>query len=136
MSQQSNQPVPTPNGSGIIFLSASRAAATYTSEEFDNFNARGVRIFVSATIAGGATLDTKVQVYDAAAATWRDLTGAAITQITATGAAFFTIYPGLLATATGAGVTTVALPLGLRWRIVATLGTATSTFGISADYLF
>lgn len=135
MSQQ-NQPVPTPNGSGIIFLSTSRVAAVYTSEEFNNLTARGVRIFVSATISGGATLDAKVQVYDAAAAAWRDLTGAGITQITATGTAFFTIYPGLLATATAAGVTTVSLPLGIRWRIVATLGTATSTFGISADYLF
>lgn len=125
-----NYPVPGAT-SGVIFASASRAAAAYNSDELFNGSARGVRLFLNATIAGGATLDVKIQNFDPASQAWRDIPLATATQITATGSATLTVYPGALA---AAGVV-ANTALGLRWRVVATVGTATAPFSIGADYL-
>lgn len=119
---------------GVIFSSAARAVATYNSPEYVNPGAEGLRIFVNATISGGGTLDLKVQNFDPASQTWMDVPGASATQITATGTAVITLFPGN----TGdleADDNNIATPLGMRWRISVTIGTATTTFSVGADYL-
>jgi hypothetical protein len=127
-----NQPVPSSAGEGIVFASLSRAAATYNSAEFDNFGARGIRLFINATISGGGTLDVKLQNFDPASAAWYDTpTGASIVQLVATGSIVLTVYPGIATTANK----DVSQPLGMRWRVVAVIGTAATTFSIGADYL-
>lgn len=114
-----------------LFSSVARTVAAYTSDAQTNLSARGARIFISATIAGGGTLDLKVQRFNPASQTWVDWTGASIVQLAATGVAVLTIYPGLTAVAN----VDFPHPLGVSWRIVATVGTATTTFRVDADYL-
>lgn len=117
---------------GIIFPAASRAAAAYNSPEYSNLNANGLRLFINITDVGGAgTLTVKIQNYDPASSTWIDVPLATTTALAATGASTLTIVPGAAESAN----TDIGDPLGLRWRIVATVGANAVTFSVGGDYL-
>jgi hypothetical protein len=128
-----NQVVPTPNGNGIIFPSASRDAAAYTSQEFVNTDARGIRFVVVNNAAGGSTATAKIQV-KGGDGTWIDLTGATSAAVGSSTGTITTVYPGLTGIADSAGVT-INQHLGLSWRMVLTIGTATGISAVSAVYL-
>jgi hypothetical protein len=123
------------NRAGIIFPSASRIAAAYTSSPIYNPNAKGVRLWVANDAAGGSTAVAKIQVLNPADnATWVDLAGATSGTINSSTGTITTVYPGLTGIADSAGVT-INQHLGSMWRVVLTIGTATGTSSVGADYL-
>lgn len=141
-----NAPVPSPRPAqavsdkdrpqppnGVIFESAARAAATYTSDPIHNPGALGVRIFTSVTNDGAAgTVTVEVQVKDPVSDTWKRLTDAVTAALTESGSPnFLTIYPGV----TVAANVGVSQPLGPEWRVVAVVANNDVTFSIGAHYL-
>ena len=154
MAEIRNQPVPGPTGplaysaaqqgnatndaqfaEGVIFPSASRTAAAYNSQEFVNAGARGLRLFVTNDAAGGSTATVKVQVRMHGTTNWTDIAGAVTAALGAVTGSIITIYPGLTGIADSAGIT-INQHLGVCWRIVLTIGTATGTSMVSGEYLF
>lgn len=136
-----NVPVPSPFSSGVsggpngvIFASASRVQAAYTSDEFHNTGWKGVRIYTANDAAGGSTATVKVQVRAPNSDVWIDLAGAATAALGSTTGSLITIYPGLTGIADSAGVT-INQHLGPAWRLVLTVGVATGTSSVGADYL-
>lgn len=119
---------------GVIFPSASRTAAAYTSQEFVNPDVKGIRIFTSNDGAGGSTATVKIQVKMPGTTNWTDLAGAATAALGAVTGSLLTVYPGLTGIADAAGVT-INQHLGLSWRLVLTIGVATGTSQVSAHYL-
>lgn len=119
---------------GILFPSASRAVATYNSVEHYNPFARGIRIFTTNDAAGGGTATVKIQVRTPASGAFTDLTGATTAALGAVTGSILTVYPGLTGIANNAGIE-VNQHLGLIWRAVLTIGTATVTCSVEADYL-
>lgn len=80
---------------GTILESASRAAATYTTDPIHNYEAKGLRLFFDLTNVGGAGIvTTKVQVRDPVTGNWVDLSQNIILAAVAT--TILTIYPGLI----------------------------------------
>jgi hypothetical protein len=141
-----NAPVPSPRPAhavsdkdrpqppnGVIFPSAARAAATYTSDPIHNPGALGVRLFIAITDDGAAgTVTTEIQVKDPVSDTWKRLTGAVTTALTESGSPnYLTIYPGV----TAAANIDVSTPLGPEWRVVAVVAANDVTFSIGAHYL-
>ena len=144
-----NQPVPSPgnlgvadtaNLNGIIFASAERnntddpaglGAGIYVSEPIQNFNARGVDIFVDTTSTTAGTVTVKLQKRDPSSGTWHDLTSATTGAIADPADAILTVYPGIAETAN----VSVSDHLGLTWRVHATVSTAAVTFSVGAVYL-
>lgn len=136
-----NEPIPslthaagvnTP--AGVLFRSASRTAAAYNSEEQFNPNAKGIRLFTTNDAAGGSTATVKIQVKDPVGDTWTDLAGAATAALGAVTGSIITIYPGLTGIADSAGIT-INQHLGCVWRAVLTIGVATGTSSVGAEYL-
>jgi hypothetical protein len=143
-----NYPVPSPRPShaqtdrnspssqidGVIFPSAARAAATYTSDPVYNPHAKGVRIFTYVENDGAAgTVTTTIQVKDPVTDTWVALAGAVTAGLTETSQpAILTVYPGIVATAN------IAVPqhLGSHWRLSTVVAANDVTFSIGADYLY
>lgn len=143
-----NYPVPSPRPShaqtdrnapssqidGVIFPSASRDAATYTSDPIQNHHAKGVRIFTSITDDGASgTVTVTIQVKDPVTDTWVALAGAVTAALTDTAQpAILTVYPGIVATAN------VAVPqhIGSHWRLSVVVASNAVTFSIGADYLY
>lgn len=119
---------------GVIFPSASRTAAAYNSQEYVNPDCKGIRIFSTNDAAGGSTVTVKVQVRMPGTTNWTDLAGAATGTLNAVTGSLLTIYPGLTGIADAAGIT-INQHLGLSWRLVLTIGTATGTSQVSAHYL-
>ncbi len=120
---------------GIIFASAARAAATYTSEPMFNADAKGVRLFtVSNNDPGAGTVTVKIQVQDPNTKAWIDLAGATTAALTDSTGALLTVYPGITGIADSAGVTNNQ-HLGPVWRVVATVADAEVTFSVGAAYL-
>lgn len=145
MASHLNRPVPNPapgsgekgtvlNNAGVIFRSASRAAAAYTSDPIYNADAKGIRLFVANDAAGGGTATVKIQVQAPGSKVWVDLAGAVTAAIGSSTGTIMTVYPGLTGIADSAGVT-INQHLGPVFRIVLTVGTATVTCGVDADYL-
>lgn len=141
-----NQPVPiagtaTASGSnvaGLIFPSASRAAAAYNSDELFNPNCKGVRLYIDMTNvgAGPGTVVAKIQGRDPVTDTWVDITGATTAALNAVQTKTLTVYPGITAAAGAAGVSTeVSSFVPTSWRVVATVATNAVTFSIGAEYL-
>lgn len=122
---------------GIVFPSLSRAAATYNSDELQNANRKGVRLFIDITNVGGAgTLIVKIQVKDPLTKNWADLTAATSVSFTATGTRTLTVYPGITVVAGGANASTeISNFVSEAWRVVATVGTNAVVFSVGADYL-
>ena len=136
-----NQPIPSATGAvnsttpaGILFASASRIQAAYNSEERFNPNCKGLRVFTVNDAAGGGTATVKIQVKDPVTDVFIDLAGATTAALGATTGSIITIYPGLTGIADAAGVT-INQHLGCVWRAVLTVGVATSTASVSAEYL-
>jgi len=152
MSERHNGPVQGPSGPisyqnatgtaaldaafapGIIFASLSRVAAAYTSQEFQNLGARGLRLFVSNDAAGGSTATVKVQAKMPGTTNWTDIAGAVTAALGSVTGSIITIYPGLTGIADSAGIT-INQHLGCSWRVVLTIGTATGVSAVSGDYL-
>jgi len=131
----SNGPVPTSAGLGVIFPSAVRAAAAYTSDALFNPGARGVRLFVANNATGGSTATAKIQVKAPGSAVWTDLAGATTAALGSVTGSILTVYPGLTGIADSAGIT-INQHIGSTWRVVLTIGVAdTGTTSVSADYL-
>jgi hypothetical protein len=140
---KTNYPVPDPNiygvnsasqpKAGTIFPSAARTAAAYTSPELWNPWAQGVRLFINITDNSGntGTVTVKIQVKDPVSGNYVDLALATTTAIATTGTSMLTVYPSVTETAN----VDVSEPLGMSWRVVATVGTATCTFSVGAEYL-
>lgn len=144
-----NQPVPAPNNlgaadnanrNGIIFASAARnetddpaglGAGIYVSDEFHNFNARGIDLFVDTTTSGAGGLAVKLQKKDPASGNWYDIAGATTSTINDPADVLLTVYPGIAETAN----VSVSDHLGLTWRVHATVTTASVTFSVGAVYL-
>lgn len=119
---------------GLIFTSLSRIAAAYTSQEFVNPDCKGIRIFTTNDAAGGSTATVKVQVRMPGSTAWTDLAGAVTAALGAVTGSLLTVYPGLTGIADAAGIT-INQHLGLSWRLVLTIGTATGTSSVAAHYL-
>jgi len=119
---------------GVLFLSASRVQAAYTSDEMYNGAAKGVRIYTANDAAGGSTATVKIQVRAPNSDVWIDLAGATTAALGSTTGSLLTVYPGLTGIADAAGVT-INQHLGPAWRVVMTIGVATGTSSVGADYL-
>lgn len=126
-----DRPTVAPNG--VIFPSATRAAATYTSDPIHNPGALGVRLFIDITNDGAAgTVTVEVQAKDPVSDLWKRLTGCVTAALTETGSPnTLTVYPGLTVSA---GVD-LSNQLGSMWRVVAVVGGNDTVFSIGADYL-
>ena len=148
MKSDVNQPVPsgnlgeadTGNHNGVIFPSAARTesadpdglgAGLYASAEMHNFGAKGVDIFVDTTSSGSGTVAVKLQKKDPGSGTWHDIAGAVTATLNDPADANLTVYPGIAETAN----VSVSDHLGLTWRVVATVATASATFSVGAVYL-
>ena len=143
-----NQPVPSPQPSaavsgtpgvtnGIIYASAARVVAAYTSDEMFNPNCKGVRIYADITVNNGGTVIVKIQTRDPNSDAWVDLTGATTAGLaTANQTRTLTVYPGItVAAGTATTNTEINNHLGTSWRLVATVSVATVTFSVGAEYL-
>ena len=119
---------------GVIFASASRIVAAYTSNPIVNTSWRGVRIFTSNDAAGGSTATAKIQIMAPDSGVWIDVAGAATAALGSTTGSIITVYPGLTGIADAAGVT-INQHLGPIWRVVLTIAVATGTSSVSGHYL-
>lgn len=122
------------NNDGVIFQSASRTATAYTSDPILNADAKGIRIFTANDAAGGSTATVKIQVQAPDSKVWIDLAGATTAALGSTTGSLLTVYPGLTGIADAAGVT-INQHLGPLFRIVLTIGVATGTSSVGADFL-
>lgn len=115
-----------------IVLAAGTVISASRNEDVDIPFGRGVRVtLVTTAEAGTSTLDMKVQTFDAASGTYTDLAGASTAQMTATGTAVLTIYPGIAETAN----VSVSDAIARRIRIVLTLGGTSFTGSLGVDIL-
>lgn len=117
-----------------------KAVGTY-NYDYSVVGARGLVLFLNVTAWGGAgaTLDVKVQALvnalSGGSAVYMDIPGAAFTQKTQAGGAttdILQVYPHLVESANKK----VSFVMPDRYRIVATVGTNTSTFAIEAMVLW
>ena len=149
-----NQPVRTPtptsataagstNIEGVIFASASRTNATYTSDELNNPGAKGVRLYadVTAVGAGPGTIIVTVEVRDPVTNNWVQITGATSpanpNEWKSVQTRTLTIYPGITAAAGAAATnnTEVSSFVGVSWRVKVVVGVNAVTFSIGGEYL-
>ena len=139
-----NQPVPSPgnqgvvdqsNKHGIIFPSAIRTAATYTSDEMHNDCWRGVRLYIVRTVATG-TVTVSIEGKDPVTDSWVAITGATTAALSTAINTTLTVYPGITAAAgTGTTSTEANTILPHAWRVKAVVATDTTTWSIGAEYL-
>lgn len=141
-----NAPVPSPRPAhavsdkdrpqppnGFIFPTASRAAATYTSDPIHNPGALGVRLYCLIGDDGAAgTVTVEIQTKDPVTDTWVRITGA-VTDALVTSATpqTLTVYPGVTVAAT----IDISNVIGPEWRVVAVVAANDVTFSIGAVYL-
>ena len=128
------------NLNGIILASAERnhtddpaglGAGIYVSDPIQNFNARGVDLFLNTTSTTAGTVTVKIQKRDPSSGTWHDLTSATTGAVADPADAILTVYPGIAETAN----VSVSDHLGLTWRRHVTVATAAVTFSVGAVYL-
>lgn len=146
MSYPHNQPVPSPRPAeavsdrdrpqppnGVIFSTATRAAATYTSDPIHNAQARGVRLYCLIGDDGAAgTVTAEIQTKDPVTDTWLRIPGAVTAAlVTSATPQALTVYPGIT-TAANVDVNNV---LGAEWRVVAVVAANDVAFSIGAVYL-
>lgn len=118
---------------GTIFPSATRAAATYTSDAIHNPNALGVRLYVNVTDDGASgTVTVELQTKDPVSDTWLRIAGAVTAALTDTAVpSTLIVYPGVTAAANLA----VSQPVGTTWRVVAVVATNDVVFSVGAEHL-
>lgn len=121
----------SPNKDGSIFASAARGAATYTSDEYANQDARGLQLYIDITNANGGSLVAKLQSKDPVSGNWVDIAGAVTASLGSNATTVLTLYPGVTETAN----VDVANSLPAQWRVSVTVSTATMTFSIGGVYL-
>lgn len=118
---------------GILFESASRAAATYTTGEMANLRGEGVELIIDITNvgAGPGTVTLTVQVFDPGSNAWVALPGAVSATLNATGTTVITIKPGLDVSAN------VSIPRQVppRWRLSVVVAVNAVTFSIAGFYV-
>jgi len=119
---------------GIVFPSTSRAAAAYNSPDIYNPDCKGIRIYTTNDAAGGSTATVKIQVKDPSSGNYTDLAGATTAALGAVTSSLLTVYPGLTGIADAAGIT-INQHLGPVFRLVLTVGVATGTSSVGADFL-
>lgn len=127
---------------GVLFAPAARSqtggdgSGNYNGQEYVNPGAKGLRLFVNVTANTGntGTLTVKIQNFDPASQTWMDLPDATTGSIATVTGFVLTLYPGALGKSTG-DANYVQTTIGVRWRAVASVGTASVTFSVGADYL-
>jgi hypothetical protein len=140
-----NRPVPSPGPStatpsstntpdGVIFKSLSRAQAAYNSDEIYNASCKGIRLYIANDAAGGSTATAKIQVRIPSTSTWVDLPNATSSAVGSSTGTVVTIYPGLTGIADAAG-SMINQHLGPSFRVVLTIGVATGTSAVYADFL-
>lgn len=125
---------------GVIFPSLSRAqnggdgSGNYFSQEYLNSGALGIRVFIDVTNVGGGpgTVTVKLQNLDPASGKWIDVPACTSGSINSVSSKIMTIFPG---TTESSSEVEISEPLGMRWRLVATVGTNAVTFSVGADYL-
>jgi hypothetical protein len=134
------RPALPPKTAGVVLADAARSYAgapsadgIYISSEI--VNAEGYRTLIVRTMpnteVGTATLDLKVQAYDALEATWYDIAGASLAQISANRTTPIDLVIGPY---TAVANRVVSQPLPHRMRVHVTLATATTdgfTLGVS-----
>src|ERR1700681_251935 len=147
MASAHNQPVPSPlpaqgvsspPSDGVVFPSAARIQATYTSDPMYNPVCKGVRIYFASIDAGAGTATIQIQTQDPNSKNWVPMLTGVTPAWTAAGTVnrTLTVYPGLTAVVGTATTNTVANDfLSLSWRITVVVGTATLTFSVGAEYL-
>lgn len=117
---------------GTVFVSASRGAATYTSDVMHNPENAGVRLFINITDKGASgTVTAKIQVKDPVSDTFVDLTGAVTAALAANACTCLSVYPGFTAAANDK----IDGHLGTMWRVSVTVGVNAVVFSIGAEYL-
>jgi hypothetical protein len=121
---------------GIILPAASRSntvdSGVYVSTGIANYAASGLRLYIDVTDKHtNGTLTVKVQTKDPASTNWVDIPGATTPAIAATGTTTLTVFPSITETAN----VDVAQPLGVMWRVHATVATAFVDFSVGGDYL-
>jgi hypothetical protein len=143
MANHINQPVPSPlpasftaagntNINGVIFPSASRAAATYDSDVMYNPGAKGVRLFIAISDPGAAgTVTVSIQVKDPVTDAFVTITGATSTALAAAATTTLTVFPGITVSAN----VDLSNHVGPEWRVRAVVAANAVVFSIGADYL-
>lgn len=107
------------NQDGIILASAARTT-TQTSADLYNADARGVIVFFNVTAGAVLSLTVTIQGKDPASGTYYTLlSGAAETGVIARN---YTVHPAITETAN----VDAAVVLPFTWRVVVTVGNATS----------
>lgn len=117
---------------GTIFPSASRAVASYTTQEFANLRHSGAQFIIDVTDVGASgTVTVKVQVFDPTSASWVDLPDAVTAVLGAVAATVLTVHPGV----TDDANSEVSAALPNRWRLRATVAVDAVSFSVSGVYL-
>lgn len=109
-------------------------SASFNTPVYETIGARGLLLLFDCTaVAGGGTLDAKVQAETfKGSGTYYDIDGAAIAQIVGATQKLLEIYPGL----TESGNKKVSVVLPGRWRIVFTVGGTSLAITITAEVLW
>lgn len=110
------------------FPSASRAATTYYSNEYDNSHGfRGAFVFTDLTARATGTLTVSIEGYDFASAKWYTmLAGSTLSSVTTQ---LLVTYPG----ATTSANAVAQFPLPSKWRIKAVVATDAVTFSVGVE---
>lgn len=116
---------------GIIIPSAAYGTGATTSPEYANYKAKGLLLYIDITNANGGNVTVKVQSKDPASGNWVDFPLATTTALASNATTTLSIYPGQTESAN----VDVADPLGVSWRVVATVAAATMTFSVGGVYL-
>jgi hypothetical protein len=108
------------------------ADGIFYSQEYTNLGFKGVRLYIDLTNRHTTgTLVVKLQSKDPTSGNWADVPAATTASLTSVATTTLTIYPGIAETSN----VDIADPLGLKWRVVATVGTAHVDFSVGGDYL-
>lgn len=116
---------------GTLLDSAPRTATINSATQYNQYGARGVRVFINTTaIVSSPSVVFTIEVLDPfSGVATAILTSAAIV---GTGHTVLTVYPG----ATVAAGVTLSTTLGSRWRVTATAGNANSiTYSVGYSLL-
>jgi hypothetical protein len=110
------------------FVSASRAASTYYSQELDNsIGGFALTAIVDVTVPNGGSLVVTLQGYDFTSGKWYDLIASA--SITTASTTPLLTYPGASIVANSVG----QWPVPSRFRVKAVTATAAVTFSVGLE---
>jgi hypothetical protein len=117
---------------GTVFPAASRAAATYDSQEYHNLGAKGLQLVIDVDDVGGAgTLTVSVLIKNPATGEFLAYQEATTAAIAAASQVIFTMRPGLEEDAN----VNVALAVPLSFKIRAVVAVNAVTFSVGGTLL-